>query len=69
MVTEGYLTASRRDACIGKIAMRRTKLGTTGLHIAPLVLGGNVFGWTLDESASLRILDAFVDHGWGPTTS
>lgn len=38
-------------------------LGNTGLSIAPLVLGGNVFGWTADERRSMELLDAFVDHG------
>jgi aryl-alcohol dehydrogenase-like predicted oxidoreductase len=38
-------------------------LGTTGLSIPPLVFGGNVFGWTVDEQASLRLLDALFDHG------
>ncbi len=32
-------------------------------EISPLALGGNVFGWTADERASFRILDAFVDSG------
>lgn len=31
--------------------------------VAPLALGGNVFGWTADEAASFAILDAFVDAG------
>ncbi|CAN5370753.1 aldo/keto reductase [soil metagenome] len=44
------------------ISMR--PLGETGLSIAPLVLGGNVFGWTADEKASFAVLDAFVDHGF-----
>lgn len=39
-------------------------LGKTGLQIAPIVFGGNVFGWTLDEKTSFSILDAFVDHGF-----
>ena len=39
-------------------------MGRTGLETAPLVLGGNVFGWTLDEKASFEVLDAFVDHGF-----
>jgi|HubBroStandDraft_1064217.scaffolds.fasta_scaffold00448_18 aryl-alcohol dehydrogenase-like predicted oxidoreductase len=39
-------------------------LGTTGLRIAPLVLGGNVFGWTIDEQRSFEVLDAFVDAGF-----
>jgi aryl-alcohol dehydrogenase-like predicted oxidoreductase len=43
--------------------MTLRKLGNTGLEIAPLVLGGNVFGWTIDATASFRILDAFVDAG------
>lgn len=33
------------------------------LAISPLVLGGNVFGWTIDESRSLRLLDTFLDAG------
>jgi len=39
------------------------RLGMSDLEIAPLVLGGNVFGWTADRNASFRILDAFVDAG------
>jgi len=38
-------------------------LGRTGIAIAPLVLGGNVFGWTVDEAKSYAILDAFFDAG------
>ena len=43
--------------------MQHRTLGTTDLEIAPLVLGGNVFGWTADEKTSFRILDAMLDHG------
>jgi aryl-alcohol dehydrogenase-like predicted oxidoreductase len=43
--------------------MKLRKLGTTGLEIAPLVFGGNVFGWTADEKTSFALLDAFVDAG------
>ena len=39
-------------------------LGKTGLQIAPIVFGGNVFGWTIDEKTSFAILDSFVDHGF-----
>ena len=39
-------------------------LGKTGLEIAPLVFGGNVLGWTIDEKTSFLVLDAFVDHGF-----
>jgi len=44
--------------------MELRPLGRTGLEIAPLVFGGNVFGWTADEKASFGILDAFVDAGF-----
>jgi len=40
------------------------ELGKSGLHIAPLMLGGNVFGWTADRAASFAVLDAFVDAGF-----
>lgn len=42
--------------------MRR--LGNSGLEVFPLALGGNVFGWTIDEPASFRVLDAFVANGF-----
>lgn len=38
-------------------------LGNTGLQVAPWCLGGNVLGWTADESTSFSILDAFRDAG------
>jgi aryl-alcohol dehydrogenase-like predicted oxidoreductase len=38
-------------------------LGASGLAIAPLVLGGNVFGWTADKAQSFRILDRFAEAG------
>ena len=44
--------------------MQKRKLGNSGLEIAPLVFGGNVFGWTVDEKASFTILDAFLDAGF-----
>src|SRR3984957_1154368 len=44
--------------------MQKRKLGNTGFEIAPLALGGNVFGWTADESTSFQLLDAFVDKGF-----
>lgn len=43
--------------------MQQRALGRTGLTIAPLVLGGNVFGWTADEKTSFELLDAFVAGG------
>lgn len=44
--------------------MELRRLGKSDLKIAPLVLGGNVFGWTADETTSFRVLDAFVDGGF-----
>lgn len=44
--------------------MHYRKLGSTGLEIAPIVFGGNVLGWTTDETQSFRVLDAFMDHGF-----
>jgi len=44
--------------------MQKRKLGNSGLHVAPLAFGGNVFGWTVDESTSFILLDAFLDAGF-----
>ncbi|MBO9709074.1 MAG: aldo/keto reductase [Caulobacter sp.] len=44
--------------------MNHRPLGRLGLSTAPLVFGGNVFGWTADETMSHRLLDAFVDGGF-----
>ena len=43
--------------------MDKRPIGDSGITIAPLALGGNVFGWTADEAASFAVLDAFVDAG------
>ena len=40
------------------------ELGHSGLHVAPLALGGNVFGWNVDEKVSFALLDAFVEAGF-----
>ena len=45
------------------MTVKRRLLGSSGIEVAPLALGGNVFGWTADEDTSFRILDAFVDAG------
>lgn len=44
--------------------MQKNSLKNTDLTIAPIIFGGNVFGWTLDEKASFEILDAFTDVGF-----
>ncbi|MDP9086598.1 MAG: aldo/keto reductase [Pseudomonadota bacterium] len=38
-------------------------MGSSGIEVAPMALGGNVFGWTANEATSFAILDAFVDAG------
>ncbi|MDP1026635.1 aldo/keto reductase [Sphingomonas sp. KR1UV-12] len=43
--------------------MTLRRLGSTDLKIAPLVLGGNVFGWTADRDVGFAVLDAFVEGG------
>src|SRR3954466_7555267 len=62
------MNASSRAAfwlAVGKEAhmVEMRMIGTSGIEIAPLALGGNVFGWTADESTSFSILDGFVDAG------
>jgi aryl-alcohol dehydrogenase-like predicted oxidoreductase len=44
--------------------MIKRKLGNSGLEIAPLVFGGNVFGWTAEPAISFKLLDAFVAAGF-----
>ena len=44
--------------------MKKRKLGKTGMEIAPLIFGGNVFGWTTDQATSFALLDAFVGAGF-----
>ena len=43
--------------------MEKRTIGKSNIAITPLMLGGNVFGWTADEATSFAILDAFVDQG------
>ncbi len=43
---------------------QKRNLGRSGISIAPLVLGANVFGWTADEKTSFAVLDAFVEAGF-----
>ncbi|MCF6405869.1 aldo/keto reductase [Chitinophaga filiformis] len=44
--------------------MEKRQLGRSALQVAPLVFGGNVFGWTADEATSFSLLDAFVSAGF-----
>jgi aryl-alcohol dehydrogenase-like predicted oxidoreductase len=44
--------------------MQLRPLGRSGLQVSPLAFGGNVFGWTVDEKLSFRLLDAWLDAGF-----
>ena len=44
--------------------MTTRTLGSLGLKVSPIMLGGNVFGWTIDEKQSFAILDHFADRGF-----
>ncbi|HRQ49359.1 MAG TPA: aldo/keto reductase, partial [Agriterribacter sp.] len=44
--------------------IRYRQLGNTDIKIAPLMFGGNVFGWTVDEKGSFALLDAFSAAGF-----
>ena len=43
--------------------VEKRRIGTSDMAVPPIALGGNVFGWTANEAASFRVLDAFVDAG------
>ncbi|MFI5295376.1 MAG: aldo/keto reductase [Thermodesulfovibrionales bacterium] len=44
--------------------MEKRAIGKSGLKVHPLAFGGNVFGWTVDEALSFRLLDAFTEAGF-----
>src|ERR1700678_2986959 len=43
--------------------MQKLKLGNTGIDVPAIMLGGNVFGWTVNEADSFRLLDAAFEAG------
>ena len=47
-----------------QLSMEKRGLGKSGINVSPLALGGNVFGWTIDEATSFNILDGFTDAGF-----
>ena len=44
--------------------MKLRQLGSSDIQIAPIIFGGNVFGWTINEKKSFELLDAFLDAGF-----
>lgn len=44
--------------------MELKSLGNTNIKTPPIMFGGNVFGWTLDEKESFRMLDMLLDRGF-----
>jgi aryl-alcohol dehydrogenase-like predicted oxidoreductase len=56
--TQGFLVTAKSE-----VKMRKRPVGNSGLEVAPLALGGNVFGWTADETTSFALIDAYVDAG------
>ncbi|RYY15065.1 MAG: aldo/keto reductase, partial [Chitinophagaceae bacterium] len=44
--------------------MQQRQLGDTSIYTAPIIFGGNIFGWTVDEKKSFELLDAFVASGF-----
>jgi aryl-alcohol dehydrogenase-like predicted oxidoreductase len=43
--------------------MEKREIGTSGIKVYPFAFGGNVFGWTIDEKESFKVLDGFTDAG------
>lgn len=44
--------------------MKKKQLGQTDLYTAPIVFGGNVFGWTVNEKESFELIDQLLDMGF-----
>ncbi len=43
--------------------MEKREIGNSGINVYPFAFGGNVFGWTINEKESFKILDGFIDAG------
>lgn len=62
--------ADDADAAVAADAAQRTalgvlprRIGASDLRVHPVAIGGNVFGWSVDDGAARRLLDAFADGG------
>ncbi len=59
----GFLKEKSRKP-LQEANMKMLEVRNTDIKVSPINLGGNVFGWTLDEKQSFRILDEFTEHGF-----
>src|SRR5690554_3118586 len=44
--------------------MKKRKMGQSCIYVSPIAIGSDVFGSTVDENQSFKLLDAFVDAGF-----
>ena len=49
--------------------MEKRRLGRSSLETVPIVFGGNVLGWTVDQKSANKLLDQFVDLGFNAITA
>jgi aryl-alcohol dehydrogenase-like predicted oxidoreductase len=57
------VTTAQAQAVVGPVREIRRRVGPSDLHVFPVALSGNVFGWTADAPESEQILDDYVRHG------
>lgn len=57
------ITTEQTRAIVGSTPAPRRQVGPSDLHVFPIALSGNVFGWTADSNESERVLDSYVAHG------
>ena len=57
------ITTEQTRAIVGSTPAPRRRIGQSDLHVFPVALSGNVFGWTADAAESDRVLDSYVAHG------
>lgn len=62
-VATDRITTEQTRAIVGLTPARRRRIGPSDLHVFPLALSGNVFGWTADAGQSERVLDSYVAYG------
>ena len=61
--TTAQITTAQTQAIVGTVSAPRRRIGPSDLHVYPIALSGNVFGWTADAAASEQVLDRYVTFG------